>query len=71
AHRTLMRAILEPHGLTVREAQTGPACLATVAEAAGSAGIDLIFLDIAMPGMSGWYVAANLRAQGYAGPIAM
>lgn len=71
AHRTLMRAILEPHGLTVREAQTGPACLATVAEAAGSAGIDLIFLDIAMPGMSGWDVAANLRAQGYAGPIAM
>ena len=30
AHRTLMRAILEPRGLTVREAETGPACLAAV-----------------------------------------
>jgi signal transduction histidine kinase len=71
AHRTLMRAILEPRGLTVREAATGPACLAAVAETTGPDGIDLIFLDIAMPGLSGWDVAATLRAQGYAGPIAM
>jgi len=69
AHRTLMGAILEPLGLTVREAGTGAACLACVAEAAG--GIDLIVLDIAMPGMSGWDVAETLRARGHAGPIAM
>ncbi|MGU3664156.1 ATP-binding protein [Methylobacterium sp. A49B] len=69
AHRTLMRAILEPRGLTVREAETGPACLAAVA--GSTEGIDLIFLDIAMPGLSGWDVAATLRGRGYTGPIAM
>ncbi|MBE7200943.1 MAG: hybrid sensor histidine kinase/response regulator, partial [Parafilimonas terrae] len=71
AHRTLMRAILEPRGLTVREAETGTACLAAVAETKGPDGIDLILLDIAMPGLSGWDVAAALRTRGYTGPIAM
>jgi signal transduction histidine kinase/purine-cytosine permease-like protein len=66
-HRTLMRLILEPLGLAVREAEDGPACLAAV----GAGGIDLILLDIAMPGMSGWAVAAALRESGHAGPIAM
>jgi len=66
-HRALMRAILEPIGLSVREAESGPACLAAVA----AGGADLILLDIAMPGMSGWAVAARLRAQGHTGPIAM
>ncbi|GJD80838.1 hybrid sensor histidine kinase/response regulator [Methylobacterium gregans] len=68
AHRVLMRAILEPLGLAVREAGTGADCLAAVA--AGD-GIDLIVLDIAMPGLSGWDVAATLRARGHDGPIAM
>ena len=54
AHRALMRAILEPHGIAVREAGSGPECLSAVA----AGGIDLILLDIAMPGMSGWAVAA-------------
>ncbi|MEL6062863.1 hybrid sensor histidine kinase/response regulator [Methylobacterium sp. DCY52] len=67
AHRALMRAILEPHGIAVLEAGSGPDCLAAVA----AGGIDLILLDIAMPGMSGWAVAAALRAAGHAGPIAM
>jgi len=67
AHRALMRAILEPHGIAVLEAGSGPDCLAAVA----AGGIDLILLDIAMPGMSGWAVAGALRAAGHAGPIAM
>ena len=66
-----MRAILEPRGLTVREAETGSACLAAVAEMNGPESIDLILLDIAMPGMSGWDAAAALRARGYTGPIVM
>ena len=67
AHRALMRAILEPHGIFVIEAGSGPECLAAVARG----GIDLILLDIAMPGMSGWAAAATLRAEGHTGPIAM
>ena len=66
-HRALMRAILEPLGLTVREAASGQACL----DAVGEGVIDLILLDIAMPGMSGWTVATRLRAAGHPGPIAM
>lgn len=49
------------------EAGSGPECLAAVARG----GIDLILLDIAMPGMSGWAAAATLRAEGHTGPIAM
>jgi signal transduction histidine kinase/DNA-binding NarL/FixJ family response regulator len=67
AHRVLMRAILEPLGLCVLEAGSGPDCLAAVA----AGGIDLVLLDIAMPGMSGWEAAAALRAAGHGGPIAM
>ncbi|WP_430911627.1 ATP-binding protein [Methylobacterium sp. sgz302541] len=66
-HRALMRAILEPLGLAVREAESGTACIAAVAEEVP----DLILLDIAMPGLSGWATAAALRAAGHARPIAM
>ena len=48
-----MREILEPEGLVVIEAADGPACLA----AAETARPDLLLLDIAMPGLSGWAVA--------------
>jgi CheY-like chemotaxis protein len=65
AHRALMREILEPLGLVVREAESGPDCLAK------AEGIDLLLLDIAMPGMSGWTVAKTLREAGHTGPIAI
>lgn len=71
AHRTLMRAILEPLGLTVREAEAGAACLTLMQDEAVAQSVDLIFLDIAMPGLSGWDVAASLRSGGYGGPIVM
>lgn len=67
AHRGLMRDILEPLGLVVREAADGPACLALAAEQAP----DLFLLDIAMPGMSGWTLARTLREAGHTTRIAM
>jgi CheY-like chemotaxis protein len=67
AHRTLMREILEPSGLGVVEAASGDECLT---RAAGG-GIDLVLLDIAMPGLSGWATAKALRESGFAGPIAI
>ena len=60
AHRTLMRDILEPLGIAVAEATDGPACLALLDTAAAP---DLVLLDIAMPGLSGWTVAERLRAR--------
>ncbi|MFY9292768.1 MAG: ATP-binding protein [Methylorubrum rhodinum] len=59
AHRTLMRDILEPLGIAVAEAPDGPACLALFD--AGGRAPDLVLLDIAMPGLSGWTVAERLR----------
>ena len=64
-HRNLVRAVLEPIGFTVVEAEDGAACLAEVASVAP----DLILLDLSMPGLDGWAVAARLRESGYAGKI--
>ena len=66
-HRALMREILEPEGFVVVEAADGPACLA----AAEAERPDLLLLDIAMPGLSGWAVAKRLREAGFSGRIAM
>lgn len=66
-HRALMREILEPEGLVVLEAADGLECLARAAADRP----DLLLLDIAMPGLSGWEVAKRLREAGHAGPIAM
>ncbi|TXM91605.1 ATP-binding protein [Methylobacterium sp. WL116] len=66
-HRALMREILEPEGLVVIEAADGAACLA----AAQADRPDLLLLDIAMPGLSGWAVAKRLRETGFSGRIAM
>ena len=52
AHRALMREVLEPLGLVVLESPDGPHCLNLAMERRP----DIILLDIAMPGMSGWAV---------------
>lgn len=54
----LMRFLLEKHGYAVREAWDGPAGVA----AAQTARPDAILLDIQLPGMDGYAVAAALRA---------
>jgi nitrogen-specific signal transduction histidine kinase/CheY-like chemotaxis protein len=57
AHLAMLRALLEPLGFAVHTAGTGPAgiTLATQVEP------DLVLLDVSLPGLSGWEVAAQLR----------
>jgi CheY-like chemotaxis protein len=66
-HREMMRELLSPLDFTVLTAVDGPDCL-TLTEAIRP---DLFFLDIRMPGMSGWDVVERLRARGHAAPIVM
>jgi CheY-like chemotaxis protein len=57
AHREALRALLEARGFRVRSAADGEEGLAL----AGAMQPDLALLDVSMPGMSGWEVAALLR----------
>ncbi len=66
-HRDLMRELLSPLGFTVMTAVDGPNCLEMVELVAP----DIFFVDIRMPGMSGWELVAALRARGMAQPIVM
>jgi two-component system sensor histidine kinase ChiS len=56
--RTIARLVLETAGWRVIEARTGPETLRLVYEARP----DALLLDIVMPGLSGWEVARQLRA---------
>ncbi|WP_427023421.1 ATP-binding protein [Aureimonas ureilytica] len=66
-HRDLMVELLRPLGFIVLTAPDGPAALALTAEMRP----DLFLLDVQMPGMSGWYLAKALRANGQKGGIVM
>lgn len=57
AHLAMLRAFLEPLGFAVHTAGTGAAGIALAQQVQP----DLVFLDVAMPGLSGWEVAALLR----------
>jgi DNA-binding response OmpR family regulator len=54
--RTFCRAALEPHGIVVAEAADGTEAIESVRRERP----DLILLDIMLPGLSGWEVAAIL-----------
>ena len=54
----LLAAYLQPHGIVVRHAPDGPRGLIAARE-----GIDLVVLDIMMPGMDGLDVLRRLRAR--------
>jgi CheY-like chemotaxis protein len=58
AVRTICAFNLQAAGHDVREAATGDEALAAVAEELP----DLVLLDVMMPGLDGWAVAAALRA---------
>jgi len=64
-HRDLLRALLEPLGFEVCEADSGEECLVRVAEQCP----DLVMLDISMTGIDGIETAIRLREQGWAMPI--
>lgn len=52
----LLEAVLEPRGYTVVAASSGEAALERVA------GVDLVLLDVVMPGIDGYEVCRRLRA---------
>ena len=56
--RTIVRALLEFQGREVVEAEDGTQCLGAVRKHCP----DVIVLDLVMPRMDGWRVAAALRA---------
>ena len=55
--RSAMRAVLEPEGFEIREANDGPTALALIAERAP----DVMFLDLHMPGVPGEDVLAEIK----------
>jgi adenylate cyclase len=58
----LLDAILAPRGYDVRSAASGEEALAALEDADGP-GIDLVLLDIVMPGMDGYEVCRRIREQ--------
>lgn len=58
AQRAILQSLLRPLGFRVETAANGPDGLALAASVAP----DIVLLDIQMPKMSGWQVAAQLRA---------
>jgi DNA-binding response OmpR family regulator len=55
--RSLLRMLFEDEGYNVVEAADGPSALGAVA----SGGIDLVILDLRLPGMSGFDVCREIR----------
>ena len=66
-HRQLMHEMLSPLGFTVLTAVDGTNCLAAIETARP----DLFFVDIRMPGMSGWELVQTMRTHGVMAPIVM
>ena len=67
-HRTLLEDVLRPLGFELALAQSGEEALSII----NAADIDLALVDVAMPGMSGWTLAAMLRRErGLSMPIIM
>jgi CheY-like chemotaxis protein/anti-sigma regulatory factor (Ser/Thr protein kinase) len=64
-HRELIKDILSPLGFIVRQVSSGRDCLSAHSDYPP----DLYLLDISMPNMNGWEVAAGLRARRYIQPI--
>ena len=72
-HRELMREMLTPLGFDVLTAESGEACLEQVDAVPPSpiARPDLFFVDIRLPGMSGWELVRAMRERGVTAPLIM
>ncbi|PIO96477.1 hybrid sensor histidine kinase/response regulator [Pleomorphomonas carboxyditropha] len=66
-HRDMMVEMLAPLGFTVLTAAGGDDCLVRMQ----AAHPDILFVDIRMPGMSGWQLVSRLRTDGVRTPIVM
>ncbi|SDU05596.1 hybrid sensor histidine kinase/response regulator [Halopseudomonas salegens] len=64
-HRQLMRSLLQPLGFTISE--LGNPLLAI--DKLNETPIDLILLDLSMPGLSGWTLLQQIRAHGHQTPV--
>lgn len=68
ANRFLYRALLEEDGHAVLEARDGPTALATLE---ATPRIELVLLDVSMPGMDGLEVLRRMRARTDGGPAVL
>ncbi|MDF1763700.1 MAG: ATP-binding protein, partial [Oleibacter sp.] len=84
SHRGLISEILTPLGFTVLEEPDAFACQETLQnitryktmddglkKSSGSLSIDLLLLDISMPGKTGWQLLKELREEGHNFPVMM
>ncbi len=69
-HRQMMRDMLEPLGFAVMVAESGALCLSKL-ELSVPAPPHIFFIDIRMPGTSGWELVTALRERGIPAPIIM
>src|SRR5437867_3837407 len=65
----LIKYNLEAEGYRVSTASSGPEALAIIGEA--PSGVDLVVLDLMLPGMSGYAVCETLRQEGHDLPVMM
>ena len=66
-HRGLISEILTPVGFEVLEAEDGYACQRVLHQTH----VDLLLMDISMPGMTGWQLLRQLRDEGVKSPVVM
>jgi len=64
-HRTLIYDFLHPLGFIVHMAESGAQALEMLKQQS----VDLLLLDISMPGMDGWTLLHQLRQQGITAPV--